>query len=50
MTLFSATVEISCTKKFAGAGEDPTLAEAFDVQPDATSAHWNEYCGAFGGP
>ena len=48
VALFSTTIEISCTKKFAGSGKDPTLAEAFDVQPNATSAPWNEYCGAFG--
>jgi hypothetical protein len=47
VTLFSVTVEISCTKKFAGAGADPTLLELLDVQPDATSADWNAYCAAF---
>ena len=47
VTLFSVTVEISCTKKFAGAGVDPTLLELLDVQPDATSADWNAYCAAF---
>jgi hypothetical protein len=47
VALFSATVEISCTKKFAGAGPDPTLLELLDVQPDATSADWNAYCAAF---
>ena len=47
VALFSTTIEISCTKKFAGSGEDPTLAELLDVQPDATSVHWNAYCGAF---
>ena len=29
------------TKKFAGSGSDPTLAELMDVQPDATSTYWN---------
>ena len=38
-TLFSTSVEISATKKFAGSGPDPTMAEALDVvfAPDATS-------------
>lgn len=47
VTLFSTTIEITCTKKFAGSGPDPTLAELMDVQPDATSEDWNEYCAAF---
>lgn len=47
VTLFSVTVEITCTKKFAGSGDDPTLRQALDVAPDATSADWNEYCAAF---
>jgi hypothetical protein len=47
VALFSTTIEISCTKKFAGSGADPTLAELLDVQPDATSVHWNAYCEAF---
>lgn len=47
VALFSTTIEISCTKKFAGSGADPTLAELMDVQPDATSEHWNAYCRAF---
>ena len=47
VTLFSTTIEIRCTKKFAGSGKDPTLAELLDVQPDATSEHWNSYCEAF---
>jgi hypothetical protein len=47
IALFSATIEISCTKKFAGSGKDPTLAEMLDVQPDVTSEYWNAYCGAF---
>ena len=47
VALFSATISISCTKKFAGANGDPTLAELLDVAPDATSADWNAYCGAF---
>jgi hypothetical protein len=47
VTLFSVTVEISCTKKFAGSGADPTFAELMDVQPNATSADWDAYCAAF---
>jgi hypothetical protein len=47
VTLFSTTIEISCSKKFAGSGNDPTLAEMFDVTPAATSADWEAYCGAF---
>jgi hypothetical protein len=47
VALFSTTIEISATKKFAGSGPDPTLAELLDVQPDATSEHWNAYCEAF---
>jgi hypothetical protein len=47
VTLFSTTIEISCSKKFAGSGPDPTLAEMFDVGANATSADWNLYCGAF---
>jgi hypothetical protein len=45
--LFSATIEITCTKKFAGSGSDPTFAELMDVAPDATSADWEAYCMAF---
>jgi hypothetical protein len=47
VTLFSVSIEISCSKKFAGAGSDPTLLELLDVQPNATSADWNAYCAAF---
>jgi hypothetical protein len=47
VAMFSKTISISCTKKFAGANGDPTLAELLDVAPDATSADWNAYCGAF---
>jgi hypothetical protein len=47
VALFSTTIEISCTKKFAGSGKDPTLAELLDLQPDATSEYWNSYCEAF---
>jgi hypothetical protein len=47
VTLLSTTIKISCSKKFAGSGADPTLAEMFDVTPTATSADWDAYCGAF---
>jgi hypothetical protein len=47
VALFSTTIKITCSKKFAGSGPDPTLAEMFDVSPTATSADWNLYCGAF---
>jgi hypothetical protein len=47
VAMFSETISISCTKKFAGASGDPTLAELLDVAPDATSVDWNAYCGAF---
>ena len=47
VALFSTTIEISCTKKFAGSGADPTFAELMDVAPDATSPDWNAYCAAF---
>jgi hypothetical protein len=47
VALFSVSVSISCTRKFAGSGGDPTLAELCDVASDATSADWNAYCEAF---
>ena len=47
VAMFSTTISISCTKKFAGANGDPTLAELLDVALDATSADWNAYCDAF---
>jgi hypothetical protein len=47
VAMFSTTISISCTKKFAGANGDPTLAELLDVASDATSADWNAYCDAF---
>jgi hypothetical protein len=47
VAMFSKTISISCTKKFAGAKGDPTLAELLDVAPDATSADWNAYCNGF---
>ena len=47
VTLLSTTISITCSKKFAGSGADPTLAEMFDVSPTATSTDWDAYCGAF---
>jgi hypothetical protein len=47
IAMFSTTISISCTKKFAGSNGDPTLAELLDVAPDATSTDWNAYCEAF---
>ncbi len=47
VAIFSVTIEITCTKKFAGAGADPTFAQVMDVAPDATSVDWNAYCAAF---
>jgi hypothetical protein len=48
VTLFSTTISITCSKKFAGSGPDPTLAEMFDVNTaTATSTDWDLYCGAF---
>jgi hypothetical protein len=47
VALFSATVSITATKKFAGSGADPTLADVLDIKPDMTSDDWNAYCAAF---
>jgi len=47
VTLLSTTIKISCSKKFAGSGADPTLGEMFDITPTATSVDWDAYCGAF---
>jgi hypothetical protein len=47
VALFSTTIEITATKKFAGSGSDPTLAETLDLAPDMTSKDWNAYCAAF---
>ena len=47
--LWSTTISITCTKKFAGSGSgpDPTLAETLHITPSVTSPDWNEYCEAF---
>ena len=49
VALFSATIKITATKKFAGSGEggDPTLAETLNITPAVTSTDWDEYWGAF---
>jgi hypothetical protein len=47
VALFSTTVSITATKKFAGSGADPTLADVLDIKPDMTSDDWNAYCAAF---
>jgi hypothetical protein len=47
VAMFSTTIEVSTTKKFAGSGSDPTFAEMFDVQADGSSADWEHYCAAF---
>ena len=47
VALWSTTIKITATKKFAGSGGDPTLAETLNITPQITSTEWNEYCGAF---
>ena len=47
VALFSTTVSITATKKFAGSGADPTLADVLEIKPDMTSDDWNAYCAAF---
>jgi hypothetical protein len=47
VAMFSTTIKITATKKFAGAGNDPTFRELMDVQADGTSEDWDLYCGAF---
>ena len=47
LALFSKTVSVTCTKKFAGANADPTLRELYDVTSQNTSADWDMYCAAF---
>jgi hypothetical protein len=44
---FSETITLKASKKFAGAGSDPTFRELMDVQPDGTSEDWKRYCAAF---
>jgi hypothetical protein len=44
--LFSASVEISCERKFAGSSGDPTFAEIM-APPPAGPAPWDLYCDAF---
>jgi hypothetical protein len=47
MLFFSASVEISCERKFAGSGGDPTFADA--MGPYADDGPWVSYCQAFAG-
>jgi hypothetical protein len=47
VAMFSTTITIKATKKFAGAGNDPTFRQLMDVQADGTSEDWDLYCGAF---
>jgi hypothetical protein len=47
VALFSTTIKITATKKFAGSGGDPTLAQTLNITPQITSTEWDEYCGAF---
>ncbi len=44
---FSASVQVSCERKFAGSNGDPSFAEVMGVQPDFTSPLWDDYCLAF---
>jgi hypothetical protein len=51
--LFEATITISCEKKFAGSGADPTFAETFSPyeltpgDPSTLVDPWEEYCVAY---
>ena len=44
---FSASVEVSCERRFAGSNGDPTFAEILAVAPGGTSPAWTDYCLAF---
>jgi hypothetical protein len=51
--LFEATITISCEKKFAGSGADPTFAQTFapyeltSGDPTTLVDPWEEYCAAY---
>ena len=45
--MFSFSVSTSVERRFAGSNGDPSFAELMDVQPDATSTRWADYCQAF---
>ena len=45
--MFSFSVSTSVERRFAGSNGDPSFAELMDVQPDATSTRWSDYCQAF---
>jgi hypothetical protein len=49
VALWSTTIKLTCTKKFAGSGEgaDPTLADTLHLTAGMTSPDWTEYCEAF---
>jgi hypothetical protein len=47
VALWSTTIKITATKKFAGSGGDPTLAETLHITANVESEDWNEYVGAF---
>ena len=47
IAMFSVSVSVTASKKFAGSNGDPTLAEMYDVGQSATSADWTTYCDAF---
>jgi hypothetical protein len=53
VALFSETIELECTKEFAGADADPTFAELVGIDLEdiaagpATSEDWIAYCTAF---
>lgn len=42
---FSASVEISCERKFAGSNGDPSFRQL--MEPEGEWVPWNEYCEAF---
>ena len=45
--MFSFSVSTSVERRLAGSNGDPTFVELMEVQPDATSVLWSEYCEAF---
>ncbi|MGJ4844132.1 hypothetical protein [Leifsonia sp. Le1] len=44
---FSASVQISAERQFAGSNGDPSFREVM-CEPDGTSPAWSDYCEAFG--
>ena len=45
--MFSFSVSVSCERRFAGSNGDPTFAEVLALEPDGSSALWDNYCDAF---